>query len=122
MNGEDAVFTSNDLVKLLQEAWKGRMPLAHNWIRNPFPGQAQSIRAWCDDRGIEWGAPDGFPVQTAQRSERARSNSRVVAFQEPAGVRRIMFALSQTENADAFQAAHAIAMLHGFEQLGVPPP
>jgi hypothetical protein len=50
------VFTSNDLVKLLQEAWKGRIPLAHNWIRNPFPGQAQSIRAWCDDRGIEWGA------------------------------------------------------------------
>lgn len=114
------MFTSNDLVTLLTESWHARMPLAHNWIRNPFPGQAQSIRAWCDARGIGWGAPEGYPVQEAQRSERARPSSRIVAFQEPGGHRRIMFALSESENADAFQAALALATLHGFDQLGEP--
>jgi hypothetical protein len=33
-----------------------------------------------------------------------------------------MFSLSESENVDAFRAALAIATLHGFEQLGLPPP
>lgn len=116
------MFTSNDLVELLKEAWETGMPLAHNWIHDLFPGQAQSIRAWCDARGIDWGRPEGYPVQEAQRSERLRTNSRIVAFQQPTGLRRIMFSLSLTENGEAFRAALAIASQAGFQQASMPLP
>lgn len=111
------MFNQNDFVRLLKEAWKAGLPLAHNWSRNPWPDEAESIRSWCTTRGIAWGAPSGFPVQNAQRIERGQSRPRLVAFQEPNGHRRIMFSLSRAEDPAAFEAAASFAARHGFERL-----
>jgi hypothetical protein len=110
-------FNREHFVKILEDAWGRGMPLAHNWARNPFPGQAQSIHGWCSSNGIDWGAPRGFPVQDAQRVERGQPRARIRAFQEPTGKRRIMFSLSDRVNPAAYGAAAKIARLHGFEEL-----
>lgn len=110
-------FDRDHFVELLREGWSSGKPLAHNWQRDAFPGKTVSIHAWADARGINWGGPQGYPVQEAQRIERGHTNSRIRAFQEPRGKKRLMFALSQIENADAFQAATEIAEAAGFELL-----
>lgn len=104
-------------MKLLDDAWASGKPLAHNWKQNPFPNKATSIRGWCDAQGVDWGDPQGYPVQDAQRIERGQTHSRVRAFQEPGGWQRIMFSLSEEENAEAFAEACAVATAAGFELL-----
>jgi len=111
------MFTCDNLVTILTEAWGARMPLAHNWKRNPWPDDATSIFSWCEARGIDWGAPAGFPVQKVQRTERGQPRARIVAWQEPGGHRRIMFSLSKATNREAFEAASRFAARHRFLQL-----
>lgn len=110
-------FDSNELVKLLKDSWKHGIPLVQNWTKNPFPNNAASIRNYCDTSKIHWGAPQGYPVQDAQRIERGQTVPRIAAFQEPGGKRRIMFSLSKHEDAAAFSAACAVAAANGFTLL-----
>lgn len=73
-------FSRDDLVRCISEGWKQHLrPLAHNWIENPFPNHAGSIRAWCAVQAslIDWGAPQGFPEQDAQREKRGQPHPRM---------------------------------------------
>jgi hypothetical protein len=108
---------SDTLVQLLNDAWSKGRCVAHNWQSDRFEGQAQVIWQWCESRKIDWGADSGYPVQTAQRTERGRPKPRIAAYQEPGGRRRIMFSLSKAANPKAYAAALSLAKRHGFKPL-----
>jgi hypothetical protein len=110
-------FSRDDLVRSILEGWKQHQrPFAHNWSKNSFPNHAVSIRTWCAAQvpPIDWGALHGFPVQAAQRAEREQPQSRIAAWQEQGGRRRIMFSLSHKYSPQAFAAAAAVARANGF--------
>lgn len=113
-------FSCDDLVRCVSEAWKQHQrPLVHNWAQNPFSSHAESIRGWCaaQTQPIDWGDPHGFPVQEAQRKERAQPHPRIAVWQEQGGHRRIMFSASQQHDPQAFAAANVFALANGFFPL-----
>jgi hypothetical protein len=110
-------FDADILVELLEDAWSRGKCVAHNWQSNPFGAQAESIWQWCDAHKIDWGAPQGYLVQNAQRAELPRADSRIAAFQQDGGHRKIMFSLSAAKNPAAYAAASQLAKAHGFRPV-----
>lgn len=107
------MFDSGDFLTCLSDAWERGLPIIHNWTRTNLLPEALSIREWCDERGIPWGAPQGFPVQDAQRSCCARGTAVLWRVPGPGRYGRVMFSFSESANAEAYAAAANVA-----ERLG----